>query len=87
MEVKDVMSFKNEDGDKIDLEVVAKIYIKENEYILLSPIQNEEISEVDTFPYRVDVENGQEVLNIVEDEEEFKLIKKEYNRLLYNKER
>lgn len=85
MEVKDVMSFKNEDGEKVDLEVVAKIYIKETEYILLSPISGEDTEEVDTFPYRVDIEDGQEVLNVVEDEAEFKLIKKEYNKLLYNK--
>ncbi len=86
MEVKDVMSFKNEDGEKIDLEVVAKIYLEEKEYILLSPIEDEGKDEIDTFSYRVDIEDGQEVLNMVEDEEEFIRIKKEYKKLLYHKE-
>ena len=86
MEVKDVMSFKNEDGEKIDLEVVAKIYLEEKEYILLSPIEDEGKDEIDTFSYRVDIEDGQEVLNMVENEEEFIRIKKEYKKLLYHKE-
>ena len=86
MEVKDSMSFKNEDGEKIDLEVVAKIYLGKQEYILVSPLNSEEKSELDMFPYRVDLEDDKEVLNVVEDEEEFKAIKKEYKKLLYNKE-
>ena len=86
MEVKDIMSFKNEEGEKVDLEVVAKIYLGEQEYILLSPINCEEKEEVDMFAYRVDLEEDKEVLNVVEDEEEFKAIRKEYKKLLYNKE-
>jgi len=86
MEVKDSMSFKNEEGEKIDLEVVAKIYLGEKEYILLSPIEVEAKNELDMFAYRVDLEDGKEVLNVVEDEEEFKAIRKEYKKLLYNKE-
>ena len=87
MEVKDIMNFKNEDGEKVELEVVAKIYLGKTEYILLSPTESEGKEEVDTFPYRVDMEDGVEVLNVVEDEEEFKQIKKEYKNLLYNKEK
>ena len=86
MEVKDNMSFKNEEGEKIDLEVVAKIYLGEQEYILLSPIEVEAKNELDMFAYRVDLEDDKEVLNVVEDEEEFKAIRKEYKKLLYNKE-
>ena len=86
MEVKDIMSFKNEEGEKVDLEVVAKIYLGEQEYILLSPIEDEEKDELDMFAYRVDLEDDKEVLNVVEDEEEFKAIRKEYKKLLYNKE-
>ena len=86
MEVKDIMSFKDEEGEKIDLEVVAKIYLVEQEYILLSPINAEGKDELDMFAYRVDVEDDKEVLNVVEDEEEFKAIRKEYKKLLYNKE-
>lgn len=87
MEVKDIMSFKNEDGEKVELEVVAKIYLGKTEYILLSAPDSEGKDDVDTFPYRVDIENGNEVLNVVEDEEEFKQIKKEFKNLLYNKEK
>ncbi|MBC8062185.1 MAG: DUF1292 domain-containing protein [Clostridiaceae bacterium] len=86
MEVKDIMSFKNEENEKVDLEVVAKIYLGEQEYILLSPVDEEEKDESDMFAYRVDLEEDKEVLNAVEDEEEFKAIRKEYKKLLYNKE-
>ena len=86
MEVKDIMAFKNEEGEKVELEVVAKIYLGEQEYILLSPIDAEEKDELDMFSYRVDLEGDKEVLNVVEDEAEFKAIKKEYKKLLYNKE-
>ena len=86
MEVKDIMAFKNEEGEKVELEVVAKIYLGEQEYILLSPIDAGEKDELDMFSYRVDLEGDKEVLNVVEDEAEFKAIKKEYKKLLYNKE-
>jgi len=86
MEVKDIMAFKNEEDEKVELEVVAKIYLGEQEYILLSPIDAEEKDELDMFSYRVDLEGDKEVLNVVEDEAEFKAIKKEYKKLLYNKE-
>ena len=86
MEVKDIMAFKNEEDEKVELEVVAKIYLGEQEYILLSPIEGEGKDEVDMFAYSVDIEGDKEVLNVVEDEAEFKAIKKEYKKLLYNKE-
>ena len=53
---------------------------------MLSPIDSEGKDELDMFAYRVDLEEDKEVLNIVENEEEFKAIRKEYKKLLYNKE-
>ena len=81
MEEKEVMSFKDEDGNKVDFEAIAKIYLGEQGYLLLSPVDKE--SE-DMFAFRVDTdENGNEELNIVEDDSEFEEIKKEYKKLLY----
>ena len=81
MEEKEVMSFKDEDGNKVDFEAIAKIYLEEQGYLLLSPVDEE--SE-DMFAFRVDTdENGNEELNIVEDDKEFEEIKKEYKKLLY----
>ena len=81
MEEKEIMSFKDEDGNKVDFEAIAKIYLEEQGYLLLSPVDEE--SE-DMFAFRVDTdENGNEELNIVEDDKEFEEIKKEYKKLLY----
>ena len=81
MEEKEVMSFRDEDGNKVDFEAIAKIYLGEQGYLLLSPLDEE--SE-DMFAFRVDMdEDGNEELNIVEDDKEFEEIKKEYKKLLY----
>ncbi len=81
MEDKEIMSFKDEDGNKVDFEAVARIYIEETEYLLLSPVEG---NEEDTFPFRVDYVDGKKELNLVEDEKEFEKVKKEYKKLLYN---
>lgn len=78
-EEKIVMSFYNEDGEKVDFEAVARVYLKEVEYLLLAPLEGEE----DVYVFRVDNIDGKEELNIVEDDKEFLAVKKEYKKLLY----
>lgn len=81
MEEKEIMSFRDEDGNKVDFEAIAKIYLEEQGYLLLSPLDEEND---DMFAFRIDVnEQGNEELNLVEDDEEFEQIKKEYKKLLY----
>lgn len=82
-EEKQIMSFKDEEGNKVDFEVIAKIYLEETEYLILAPVNG---SEEDAFAFRVDYENDSPVYNLVEDDNEFESIKKEYKNLLYNKE-
>lgn len=83
MEEKEIMSFRDEDGNKVDFEAVARIYLEEQEYLLLAPLNQEETDEEDVFVFRVDMENEKEVLNLVENDEEFIAVKKEYKKLLY----
>ena len=80
MEDREIMSFRDEDGNKVDFEAVARIYLKEQEYLLLAPLDEE--SE-DVFIFRVDNVDGKEELNLVEDDEEFLAVKKEYKTLVY----
>ena len=81
MEEREVMSFRDEDGNKVDFEAIAKIYLEEQGYLLLSPLDE---GSDDMFAFRVDTdEDGNEELNLVEDDKEFEEIKKEYKRLLY----
>ena len=81
MEEKQIMSFKDEDGNKVDFEAVARIFLDKFEYLLLSPIDNEDNEDV--FAFRIDKKEDKEEYNLVEDEEEFQKIKKEYKKLLY----
>lgn len=76
-----IMSFKDENGEKVDFEAVAEIYLEEQKYLILAPVDGDE---EDAYVFRVDVENEKEVYNLVEDDEEFLEVNKEYKKLLYN---
>lgn len=81
MEEKEIMSFKDEEGNKVDFEAIAKIYLDEQGYLLLSPLEE---GNDDMFAFRIDSnEEGKEELNLVEDDKEFEAVKKEYKKLLY----
>lgn len=84
MEEKQIMAFRDEEGNKVEFEVVAKIYLgeKNKEYIVLSPVEGNG-DEADDFVFRVDKVNDSVEYNLVEDDEEFRLVKKEYKKLLY----
>lgn len=75
------MKFKDEEGNVIELEIVAKIYLNDKEYLVLADEDNEE----DEFLFRVDEdEEGNIEYNAIEDDKEFLEVKKEYSKLLYD---
>jgi uncharacterized protein YrzB (UPF0473 family) len=80
-EERQIMTFLNEDGDKVEFEAVARIYLEEQEYLLLAPAYDEESE--DLYVFRVDEVDGKQELNLVEDDKEFIAVKKEYKKLLY----
>jgi len=80
MEEKEIMAFKDEDGNKVEFEAIARIFLEKQEYVLLAPLEEE--SE-DIFAFRVDMVEGKEELNLVEDDKEFERVTKEYKKLLY----
>ena len=81
MEEKEIMSFRDEEGNKVDFEAIAKIYLDEQGYLLLSPLEE---GNDDMFAFRIDInEDGKEEVNFVEDNKEFEAVKKEYKKLLY----
>ena len=80
MEDREIMSFKDEDGNKVDFEAVARIFLDKQEYLLLSPIDE---NSDDMFVFRIDVVDGKEELNLVEDDKEFIAVHKEYKKLIY----
>lgn len=80
-EEKKIMSFKDEDGNKVDFEAIARIFLGKQEYLLLAPLDEEDSEDV--FAFRIDTKDGREEYNLVEDDEEFLEVKKEYKKLLY----
>ncbi len=81
MEERQIMKFKDEDGNLVELEAVARVYVEEQEYLILAPLEGAE----EEFVFRVDAdESGQEVYNSIESDAEFLAVKKEYSRLLYD---
>lgn len=82
MEDKTILKFKDEEGNVVELEAVAEIYLEEQKYLILAPLDD---NSADEYVYRVDVnKEGQEELNAIESDEEFMKVKKEYKNLLYN---
>lgn len=83
MEDKMIMTFKDEEGNKVEFEAVAEIYLEETKYLILAPVDG---NEEDAYVFRVDEEEGKEVYNLVEDDEEFLRVNKEYKKLLYSEQ-
>lgn len=80
-EERQIMTFLNENGEKVEFEAVARIYLEEQEYLLLAPADDEESEDI--YVFRVDEVDGKQELNLVEDDKEFIAVKKEYKNLLY----
>lgn len=81
MEEREIMYFLDEDGNKLGFEAQARIYICDSEYLILSPVNQEETEEIDEYIFRVDEVDGKQELNFVENDREYNDVKKEYNRL------
>lgn len=81
MDERTIMKFKDEDGNVVELEAMAELYVDEVKYLVLAEVGDES---GDEYVYRVDVTaDGQEELNAVEDDAEFKRVRKEYKSVLY----
>ncbi|WP_139905206.1 DUF1292 domain-containing protein [Clostridium thermarum] len=79
MEEREIMAFKDESGNKIECEVVARLQVDQKNYMILSPVEG---GDEDAFAFRVDEEDGNVVYNFVEDEEEFERVQKKYKEYL-----
>ena len=55
-EEKQIMTFLDEEGNKVEFEAIARIFLEEQEYLLLAPADDEESEDVYVFSERgVDV--------------------------------
>ena len=73
------MTFLDENGNKVEFEAVARIFLGEQQYLLLAPV--EEKDSEDIYVFRIDEVDGKQELNLVEDDKE---INKFWNSLSFS---
>ena len=76
-----IMTFLDEEGNKVQFEAIARIYLEDKEYLLLAPVDEKDSEDI--YVFRIDEVDGKQEFNLVEDDKEFIAVKKEYNKLLY----
>ncbi|MEK6265026.1 MAG: DUF1292 domain-containing protein [Clostridium sp.] len=74
MEDNKIITMLDEDGEKVEFELVEIIELNENKYALLAPVGDEE----DAYVYKIEEVDGKKEYIAVEDEEEFEKVLEEY---------
>ncbi|WP_435789419.1 DUF1292 domain-containing protein [Clostridium sp.] len=74
MEDNKIITMLDEDGEKVQFELVETIELNENKYALLAPVGDEE----DAYVYKIEEVDGKKEYIAVEDEEEFEKVLEEY---------
>ncbi len=64
----------NEEGKEEEFIVLDVLEIEENEYVIANPVSDMEYSVV----FRIDKENGEEILTLVDDDEELEMVSDAY---------
>jgi uncharacterized protein YrzB (UPF0473 family) len=77
MEEKNIITFMGEDGKAVELQLVERLKIEEDEYVLFAPIGEED----DAYVYKVSMVDGKETYEGVEDDDEFERVLEEYESL------
>jgi uncharacterized protein YrzB (UPF0473 family) len=74
MEDNKIITMVDEDGEKVEFELVEIIELNENKYALLAPVGDED----DAYVYKIEEVDGKKEYIAVEDEEEFDKVLEEY---------
>lgn len=74
MEENKIITMIDEDGEKVDFELIEIIELDENKYALLAPIGDED----DAYVYKIEEVDGKPQYIAVDDEEEFERVLEEY---------
>lgn len=76
-ENKNVITFKGEDGNTVALELVERLKIEEDEYVLLAHLEEDD----DAYVYKVTTVDGVENYESVQDDDEFERVLEEYESM------
>jgi uncharacterized protein YrzB (UPF0473 family) len=74
MEDIKIITMVDEDGEKVEFELVEIIELNEIKYALLAPVGDEE----DAYVYKIEEVDGKKEYIAVEDEDEFEKVLEEY---------
>ncbi len=69
-----VISLIDEEGNEAKFEIVDKLDIEENEYVIVIPIEDKNVEEEGIILKIVKDENGEEGFVTVEDDEEYQMV-------------
>jgi len=79
MENDNIITLLDEEGEEKDFEVIATLEVDGNEYAILLPL-DEDTEEGVVF--KIIKENGEEILEYVEDDEEFNMVADAYEVIM-----
>lgn len=79
MENDNIITLLDEEGEEKDFEVIATLEVDGNEYAILLPL-DEDTEEGVVF--KIIKENGEEILEYVEDDEEFNMVADAYEAIM-----
>lgn len=72
MATANIMSFRDEKGNKVDYEILDQVLVNKTEYVLMSPV--EDSSQVEVYKINFD-KNWNESLEVIENEKELSMVK------------
>lgn len=72
MATANIMSFRDEQGNKVDYEILDQVLVNKTEYVLMSPV--EDFSQVEVYKINFD-KNWNESLEVIENEKELSMVK------------
>jgi len=74
-----IITLLDENGQETDFEVIATLEVNESEYAILMPLDSER---EEAFIFKMVQEEGEYVLECVEDDEEFDAVSAAYEELM-----
>lgn len=79
-EERETITLYDEEGNAAEFEVIGVVNVQDNDYAILLPLDGED--EETAYIFRIDTEeDGEEVLTVVEDDEEFEKVKEAWEAL------
>lgn len=83
-ENENIIWLMDENGNEEAFEIIATLTVKEKDYAILFPLEGEDDA---AYIFRIDRdENEEDVLAPIEDDNEFKIVQEEYEKLIKDEE-